>query len=62
LIKLIEDNIINQEIYSSIENKKIREVYGHYLIKRGDVLDKNTEIGKLKKEYDKKSCKAEGSL
>jgi len=58
LIKYIKDNIFNIEFYQTIENKKIRKVYEHYLISRDDVLDSSTEIGKLKIKYDLKHSKS----
>lgn len=54
-LKLVKKNIFNNTIYENIENKNIKNVYYHYLIKRDAVLDKTSEIGKLKIEYDEKS-------
>jgi hypothetical protein len=58
LFKYIKDNIFNTEIYQTLENEKIKRVYGHYLISRDDVLDPSTKIGKLKIKYDLKRSKS----
>jgi hypothetical protein len=52
LLRLIQDNNFSEFIFNGIKNKNIKNVYKHYLIKRDDILNENTEIGKLKKEYD----------
>jgi hypothetical protein len=55
LLWFIKDNIFNTKIYKTIENKKIRKIYKHYLVSRDDVENQNTKLGKLKNMYDKKT-------
>jgi hypothetical protein len=51
-LKLIADNKFSSSIYEVIQNKNIKNIYSHYLITRGDVMDFNTDIGKRKIKYD----------
>jgi hypothetical protein len=50
--KLIADDKFSSSIYEVIQNKNIKNIYSHYLITRGDVMDFNTDIGKRKIKYD----------
>ncbi len=55
LKSIVGKNVFNKEIIKQIMNKKVKNILDHYLITRDDILDNNTNLGRLKLQYDKKS-------
>jgi len=54
LTSIIDKNDFNKDQIKHVINKNIKHVLDHYFISRDEILNPNSDLGKLKLQFDKK--------